>query len=399
MSTTIKNMLVGIFILSSIVILVGIIMFLKPSVGDGEQTLYVRFSDINSINVGTRVLFAGKPVGEVVSIEEIRDARAEPTDELGRVYFFQLTLHIDSHVKVYNTDEISIKTSGLLGEKSISITPKAPPKGVSPMRITNQPIYADSVDLIQNALADFSELAAYMEESFKQLSNWLGKNGETVANTFSSTTSAMKEISQAVATYNETEVIHDLQNSVREFGGTLAQIQQAMTQMQERKTFANVGVVMENLKAASRNIEEVSADLADGKGTLGKLIVDSDLYLEINSLMTKANNLMNDINHYGVLFHLNKQWQRTRLQKINELNALNCPENFREYFQTEVDDINASMSRISLLIQKAECCNEREKIFENARFRSDFAELMRKADELSDHLRLYNQQLTDAMEN
>ena len=392
-------MLVGIFILSSIVILVGIIMFLKPSVGDGEQTLYVRFSDINSINVGTRVLFAGKPVGEVVSIEEIRDARAEPTDELGRVYFFQLTLHIDSHVKVYNTDEISIKTSGLLGEKSISITPKAPPKGVSPMRITNQPIYADSVDLIQNALADFSELAAYMEESFKQLSNWLGKNGETVANTFSSTTSAMKEISQAVATYNETEVIHDLQNSVREFGGTLAQIQQAMTQMQERKTFANVGVVMENLKAASRNIEEVSADLADGKGTLGKLIVDSDLYLEINSLMTKANNLMNDINHYGVLFHLNKQWQRTRLQKINELNALNCPENFREYFQTEVDDINASMSRISLLIQKAECCNEREKIFENARFRSDFAELMRKADELSDHLRLYNQQLTDAMEN
>jgi len=331
--------------------------------------------------------------------KEIRDAREEPTDELGRVYFYQLTLHIDSGVKVYNTDEIAIKTSGLLGEKSISIIPKAPPKGVSPRRITNQPIYADSVDLIQNALVDFSELAAFMEQSFKQISDWLQDHGNTVAKTFENTSSAMEQIDQAVATYNQSDMIRDLQKSVRALSSTFTQMGSAIGQMEQKHTFENVGVMMQNLRVASKNVEEVTEDLSHGRGTLGKLVVDDDVYLEVNSLMSKANNLMNDINHYGVLFHLNKQWQRTRLQRINQLNALKNPENFREYFQTEVDDINAAMTRISLLIEKAEHSPEREQIFENSHFRSDFAELMRKAHELNDQLHLYNEQLMNAMED
>src|SRR3990167_5756080 len=107
MNGTIKNLLTGIFILSAIVIFVGTIMFLKPSVGDGKTTMYVRFSDIGNIREGTRVLFAGKPIGEVIKIEEVENARDLPTDGLGRIYYYQLTLHIDSKAKVYNTDEIS----------------------------------------------------------------------------------------------------------------------------------------------------------------------------------------------------------------------------------------------------------------------------------------------------
>lgn len=389
-------MLVGVFILSAIAVLVSVIMFLKPTVGDGEQTLNVRFSDINNVNIGTRVLFAGKPVGEVVALEEIRNAREQPTDELGRVYFYQVMLHIDSRVKVYNTDEISIKTSGLLGEKSIAITPKAPPKGVTPTRIALQPVYADSVDILQNALVDFSELAAFMEQTFKNVSDWLTQNGDAVANTFKATTSAMTEIDHAVATYNKSDMLHDLQRSVQQMSLALGQFQTAMVQMENKDTFNNIGTTVENLKTTSKNLEEATGDLAHGKGTLGKLIVDDDLYLEANAIMSKANNLMNDVNHYGVLFHLNKQWQRTRLQRINELSALNCPQNFRDYFQTEVDDINASMTRISLLVEKAQESPERKAIFESTQFKRDFAELMRKANELSDNLRLYNQQIADA---
>ena len=386
-------MLVGISIIAAIVLLVAIIMFLKPSVGDGKQTLYVRFSDIGSINVGTRVLFGGKPVGEVVTIEEIQNARKQPTDELGRVYFYQLTLKVDSKVRVYNTDEVSIQTSGLLGEKSIAISPKAPPKGVSPKRITHQPIYADSVDIIQNALIDFSELSANMEETFKQISSWIQDHGETVATTIRSTGAAMEEIDQAMASVNEKKLIDDVKTGMEEFTNTLNQLQDAMEQMQEKETFKNAGIVMENLKSATHSIDIAAEDIANGKGTLGKLIVDEGLYLQVNAIMSKANNLMNDINHYGILFHLNKQWQRTRLQKITELNALSSPEAFRTYFQTEVDDINASMTRISMLISKAEESAIKEEILSSKAFQDDFSELMQKVDQLSDNLRLYNQQL------
>ncbi|MBS0630167.1 MAG: MCE family protein [Verrucomicrobia bacterium] len=354
MNTTIKNLIVGIFILCAISVFVATIMFLRPSVGDGKQIIYVCFSDIGSIREGTRVLFAGRPIGEVVEINQIPDARERPTDGLGRIYSYQLTLHIDSKIKVYNTDEIAMQTSGLLGEKSIGITPKSPPHGVTPKLITDQPIYADSVDIIQNALIEFSELSASMDDTFKGISSWLKGNGEALATT------------------------------IKAAGNALDQAHIAMAQLNENGTFQNVGSIMESLK-------EVSHTISKGDGTLGKVLVGDELYLQANAILSKADSLMNDVNHYGVLFHLNKQWQRTRLQKVSQLNALQTPQNFRTYFQNEIDDVNASMARISMLINKAESTQ----IFQEAQFKKDFAELLRKSNELCENLRLYNQQLNE----
>jgi phospholipid/cholesterol/gamma-HCH transport system substrate-binding protein len=105
---------------------------------------------------------------------------------------------------------------------------------------------------------------------------------------------------------------------------------------------------------------------------------------------------MNDINNYGLLFYMNKSWQRQRAQKITQLNALDNPEGFKRYFENEVDDINVSMSRLSLLIDRAELSPEREEIMSNEQFLKDFRELLRLSEELSDNLKLFNQQLMDA---
>ncbi len=112
--------------------------------------------------------------------------------------------------------------------------------------------------------------------------------------------------------------------------------------------------------------------------------------------MSKANTLMNDINHYGLLFHLNKSWQRQRTQRLTVMNALDNPQSFKNYFENEVDEINTAMSRLSMLIDKAELSPEKELILNDEKFKQDFAELLRQADALSDNLRLYNQQLIEA---
>jgi len=392
MNTTIKNMLVGIFSLTALSLVVTVILFMKPTIGDGKQTIYVRFSDIGSLSVGTRVLFAGKPVGEVVALQEIENARNQPTDQLGRVYFYELTLHLDSSVTVYNTDEISIQSTGLLGEKSIGITPKAPPNGVTPTPIESHPVYADSVDTLQNALLDFSDLAANMEETFKQVSSWIRDHGEEVATTVRAAGAALEEFDQAIASVNATGLIHDIQHGTNEFSNTLTKIHYTIDELESKHTFENIGAVMASLEALSQDLEQ-------GKGTLGKLMVDKDLYLQLNAIMTKANSLMNDLNHYGILFHLDKQWQRTRVQRMSSLNALESPQSFRNYFEREVDDINTSMARLSMTIEKASESPKKEQILKSREFQRDFAELMRKADELSENLRLYNQQLQDAAGN
>jgi hypothetical protein len=49
-----------------------------------------------------------------------------------------------------------------------------------------------------------------------------------------------------------------------------------------------------------------------------------------------------------------------------------------------------------MLIDKAELSPEKEEILNDDQFRRDFRELLRLSEELSDNLRLYNQQLMDA---
>ena len=58
--------------------------------------------------------------------------------------------------------------------------------------------------------------------------------------------------------------------------------------------------------------------------------------------------------------------------------------------------INTSMSRLSMLIDRAEQNPERDKIFDSNLFKRDFAELMRQTQALYDNLRLYNEQLMEA---
>lgn len=383
MGDQIKNMLVGLLMIAACAFTISLILFLKPSVGDGKKTYVLRFSSVNGIGIGTRVMFAGKPVGEVVSLHEVFEARKQPSDPTGKVYFYQLVIKVDSSVTIYNTDSVAIQTSGLLGEKSIAIIPKAPAKGMTPKEVGNQPIYAQSTDPIENAFTELSELADEMQGTFKYLNQWLNENGHTIAGALSSFKNTMDEASKTLETVNNTGLIEEAKEGVVHFSEAMDRIQQSLKQMQEGQFFTNVNQVMD--------------DIAAGKGTIGRLLVEDDMYLQLSSILSKGNTLMNDINHYGILFHLNKQWQRQRLQKVTLLNSLNSPASFKNYFQGEVDEINTAMARLSMLIQKAEAAPNKEAILKNKQFTKDFASLLREVDQMAENLKLYNEQLSEAI--
>jgi phospholipid/cholesterol/gamma-HCH transport system substrate-binding protein len=391
-----KNMLIGLFVVAACALIIWIILFLKPSVGNGRETLYVRFANINQIGIGTRVLFAGRPVGEVVGIQEIHDARKKPlADSLGEIYYYQLILKVDSSVKVYDTDEVVVQTSGLLGEKSIAIIPRIPPKGTPLKLVTDQPIYADSTDPIESAFHELSSLSKEMKHTFSLVSHWISKNSDSLTHTVSAFRETLDEIKIAVADFNQKKIIDDIKETANQITATAKSLDVAVNQMQESNAFVNAGTTLENFKEASGDIRIVARDIASGKGTLGKLITGDDFYLRLSGLIGKADTLMNDLNHYGLLFHLNKSWQRQRAKQISVVNALNTPANFRNYFQHEVSEINTAMSRLSTLIERAETGKDKEVILNNPQFLKDFRDLMNQADALSDNLKLYNQQLSE----
>lgn len=400
MGEQIKNMLIGLFAIAVSVLIIWIIMFLKPSVGDGKQILYVRFSDVNKIPIGTRVIFAGKPVGEVIAITPILDARSKPSsDILGHLYYYQLELKIDSHIKIYDTDEITVQTSGLLGEKSISIIPKPVPQDITPQLLTSKTVvYAKSVDPLEQLFRQFSDLSSTVELTFQEATRWIQNNGEDLGNAIRSAGGAMDEICCAVGSINDHDIPRQISATIQNISDTVTDIQDIIRDLEQKGTFNNASLVMKNLKNASGSIDQITKDIACGKGTLGRLIQGDDLYFHVNGVLSKIDVLMNDINHYGILFHLNKSWQRQRLQRITLMNSLDTADGFKSYFEGEVDQINTAMERISLLIDKMQQTPERTKMLTDPLFRKDFDQLLRQANELSNTLKLYSQQLMEAQQ-
>lgn len=395
MTDKVKNIFIGLFVLAAVTIGVSMILFLEPKIGDGKKIFHVRFANISGIVVGTRVTFAGKPVGEVVHIREIEDARSNP-DELGRVYFYELSLKTDSSVEVYDTDEIAVRSTGLMGERSVAILPKA---GKTAKAIVDEVIYANSIDPLENTFNQVAKVASRIDGAVARVDTWFQENSGPLSSAIKTFEGAVSRVDGALAALDKEQLIPVIRESADLLNDNLRTIQTSLTDDQLLHHLSNL---VENLDQAARaftqegapalsNINQITRDIAEGSGTLGRFIGRDDFYLHLSSLISKAETMMNDINHYGILFQYDKHWQRSRTKKANLLKALDTPKEFRTYFDGEIDAITASLGRISELMQRAEELEDKSALIENESFKRQFAVLLRNAQSLTDSIKLYNE--------
>jgi phospholipid/cholesterol/gamma-HCH transport system substrate-binding protein len=206
----------------------------------------------------------------------------------------------------------------------------------------------------------------------------------------------MAEGATLLENVNQLKIVDDVKVAVKNIGEAMEIVNAGLEQLQHDQFFPNLGTTMKSVKNTMGNFDTITTNVAEGKGTVGKLFSDDETYLQVTAVLSKVNTLMNDVNHYGVFYNLNKEWQRSRLKEATFVNALKTPDQFKAYFEKEVDGINTSMSRLSMLISKAEDAPQREEILKSKTFRQDFRELMRLTQEISDNLKLYNEQLLQA---
>lgn len=385
MANQLKNMLIGLFVIIASFLIVGIILFIKPSVGDGNQVIKVRFNNINGINNGTPVTYAGKTIGEVADITQIASAREQAVNEFGQVYPYLLTLKIDSNYTVFTTDEITVQTQGLLGEKYVAIVPKPlKPGQITHIVTVKDVIYADANDLLESAMNEISLLSQKIESALDEVIDWIRTYGDTLGSAIHSFDTTITEAGKTMKSFNELGIIYDVKDAIRNFASSFGQIDEALSQLKEDHFFQSIGAI-------ASNIDHITANLRNGKGTLGKILEEDGLYLQINALMSKANSLLNDINQYGLLFQYNHQWQRNRLKLMSEANRIKDSKAFQAFMDSQVDQINTTLQRMSMLTDRLTT----EQLAENPRFRKKFAELMQQLNTIQTNIQLYNQELSD----
>lgn len=390
-----KNFMIGIFVIAATAIIIFVLMFLHPRVGNEGKILNVRFTDIDKVTIGTRVTYGGRPVGEVTEIKEVEFGREGAADSSGHMYLYELTLRVDTNVKVFNSDEISLRTSGLLGEKNVEITPLAPKKGEDLVIIDKEVIFAVETGSVEETFKDIKAVASRFDVALDTLTDILNRIRDK------------RLIDKLTNTVENIESITDALNKPREWSEILANIHKISDHA--NKTFDIVddtlhsindaGVGIRDAANSARNFmvdsNKVVVKINSGEGTFGKLIYNDDFYLRTNSILSKAETIMDDINHYGLLFSSDKGWQRLRARRMNLMQKLRTPQEFRNYFNDEVDQISTSLSRVYMVLNDLGCDPYCCDIMNDRDFSKVFSELMRRVVMLEEEIKMYNIQLNE----
>lgn len=363
-----RNLLIGVFVITAAIIVGWTIVFIHPCLGDEGQILYARFNNIDKVNVGARVNFAGRPVGTVTAIEADPHAREKACEQDAPIYPYILTLAVDSHVKVYTTDQIALRTAGLLGERSISIVPRKPQLGQTQELVTSKMI------LTAEASKSLEEVMAYFDEH----------------HTYRDIAEGLRNIRDITGALNNAEAWSEIVLNVQDFTSSFKRVAGNV----ETKWPA-IAKSIDDIGASVSNVRGVTARMAEGKGTVGRLFHDDSLYLQLGSILTKGEILMNDINHYGLLFHLDRTWQKQRTRRANQMAELCTASQFRNYFEEETDQISTSVARVSVMMDRLECQGA-PAMMSCREYTQAMRELMRRVSDVQERLQLINSEINAA---
>jgi len=388
MADPFKNFMIGLFVVTAGAIIIFIILFLHPSIGDNGKLLHVRFTNIDKVNPGTRVTYAGKPVGEVSKIKEVEFGRSGPAATNGEIYLYELTLSVDTTVNVYNTDIIALRTSGLLGEKNVEITPMAPSKGEELIILDKEILFATETGSVEDTFKQIKIVGTRFNTAIDLVSEILENiKKQEIVEKVSQTLSNLESITGSL---NQPENLADTLKNVHELSAHVN-----LLSSRALDTWTNVDKTVNDFDQMAIHGATITEKVSRGEGTIGKLLVNDELYLRTNSIMSKLETTLDDVNHYGLMFHSDKGWQRLRARRLNLLQTLRTPQEFRNYFNDEIDQINTSLSRVYMVLNEIGSDPYCTNIVENKEFSKVFAELLRRAAMFEEEVRMYNTQLVE----
>ena len=457
-SEQLKNVTIGLFVVASLAIGTWLLLFLSPETGDAAKIFRAQFADIDKISLGTRVTFAGKPVGEVIQINQVESARTKGEGRERQVYIFELTMTLDSSITIYTTDKLTVRTSGLLGEKSVAIIPQLPKYGQESRPVgPDEILRADAGGSMEEALAELEGLATKASQALDDVIDLIDANNKDLNLAIKSVHQSLTGISIFMERMNELDVSGTLSRAGEDFSKVMEQmgaqldifeqrnlmntladvaehvnhiteavdqpealadivvnvqkLSESLDKLQERvsgswdkidtafEDFALAGKntvkATHDFKEVGENIRKLSKEMLAGQGTAGKFLASDDFYLRTVNLMNKFDTVMNDVNHYGILFHLDKGWQRQRVRRMNLLQELCTADQFRDYFEEEVDQINTSLSRVSMLMHRSRGDEKCAAPFHDQEFSRVFSDLLRQVEGLESTLKLYNSSLLE----
>lgn len=280
---------IGLFMLAGLIILGAFIVKIQDiPIGErGERTLVTaRFPTVAGIDRKADVRIAGVRVGKVVEI------RLEGGEAL-------LTLSLEPDVELHRGASVRVSALGMLGDRYVEILPGDPsgpalPAGTE-LRGSAPPTFDEVLKTATDIGADVKEVTVALRESIGGQPG-AEKLGEIVDN-IQELTASLKVLIEA----NQGNVNATMAN-FREFSGTLKtelpRIADKMNRLADslqgvvgenrenlHGSLANIRDLSERLRVSADNLNRITTRIADGKGSVGKLVNDEETVDNLNATL------------------------------------------------------------------------------------------------------------------
>jgi phospholipid/cholesterol/gamma-HCH transport system substrate-binding protein len=312
---------VGMYVVIVIIVFVGLSM----AIGElslskkGTYPITMVFPSVEGLKVKAPLELAGVSVGSVESIA------------LNKDYSAVVTVALNEDIKLPIDSVASISTKGILGDKIITIVPGVSSNTLSPGGNLPRTKIPPSVD---DLLMKVGELAENLTQVSASLNEALG-DGETMkeivvnirdlsANASSLLSENKDNISTILTNMREitndftlvsrnltttSENIDQITTTISSGQGTLGKLVQddelyyAMVDTMESlqnltrnmKHDSTLGLLMSDntlyydLIAISDNLKIITDEVASGRGTIGRLVTDDELYMKLKETVENAN--------------------------------------------------------------------------------------------------------------
>lgn len=266
---------IGLAILAVFIFVVGDFSTLFKAKG---YMLYTPFDTVAGLEKKTVVRMAGVKVGEVKAIQ-LKGSRAE------------VAMDIFPEVQISRDSKATLASIGLLGEKYIEIVPGAEDVIVQPGGMIGSlpPVSFDQLGMILSSVGDdikntskalrdllgegearvnIKEILQNLSSASAELNEFFGENKPLLTRSLEKSSQAIESFDQNVTSISQNldELIRLMKDTVEENRGSLKGNLEGIKEL--------ISKMEEALKALNESLEKINK----GKGTLGKLIEDPELY-------------------------------------------------------------------------------------------------------------------------
>jgi phospholipid/cholesterol/gamma-HCH transport system substrate-binding protein len=334
----------------------------KSGDGDGGYVVFTRMKDASGIAKMSQVRIAGIPVGRVKSIKLEHDIA-------------RIDISMNKDVPLYDDAAAAKVASSLLGEFQLKLAPGT--EGRRKLADGDEIKVVTEGQTTDDLMRQMSDIAKDVKTVTQALRESVGteQGKQDIQATLRNLAQVTEALNQTVR--ENREAIHEIVNNTRdistrsgpEIQAILENVRETTRDVREmvakdptgrgdagevRRIVERVDKASQSLESALKNVDDVSARVNRGEGTIGRLTKDEKLINEVEGAVENVGDFLGGISRLQTIVSLRTDYQflastvksyvEIRLQpkedKYYLLEIVNDPKGLTRFEQTDVDTTN-----------------------------------------------------------